>query len=141
MITEIEHILEQETLYSFYGVYGETFKLGNLVFEALEDPDDGYRSHLESILLVKSDGIFVDKPIINLYYNDNEVFLKLEHSEFELVDDTGHVWLSIGTDYTDGYYPLFVFEYTPRTDITEFSQEINNLDKFDPQSLHAEKLI
>lgn len=31
----------------------------------------------------------------------------------EVIDRSGQVWLRLGTDYSDDYYPCFVFEYNP----------------------------
>jgi len=36
-----------------------------------------------------------------------------EGYEFRDIED-GHMWLKIGTDYADEYYPCFVFRYTPK---------------------------
>lgn len=131
----IEDILEENTLYSFYGVWGNEFKLGSIVFNAIEDPDDGYRSYLDSVPMVKSDSTFYTKPIVNVY------FTKVGEDFIYLKDEKQHTWLSVGTDHSDDYYPSFVFDYTPRTDLIDFSEELHNLDSFDPKALHIEKLI
>lgn len=130
----IEDILEENTLYSFYGVFSNKFKLGSIVFEARENPDDGYRSYLESIPMIKSESTFSSKPFINVYFTCVDDFIHLK-------DETGHTWLSVGTNRSDDYYPYFVFDYTPRTDLIDFSEELHNLDSFDPKALHCEKLI
>ena len=130
-VLTVDTILEPGVLYSFYGVDNRYFKLGSIVFEALEDEDDGYRSYLESIPVVYNKGIFHNKPIVNVYYEEDD-----EHSYFK--DETGHIWLEIGTDNTEDYYPCFVFNYSPRTNVTEYAEPIHNLD---PKSIHAEKFI
>lgn len=136
----ITDILEENTLYSFYGVDCNQFKLGNIVFEAIEDRDDGYRSYLDSIPIINSSSIFSGLPIINVYFRESKIdYYYL--AGIELYDESGHIWLSVGTNHEDSYYPEFVFSYTPRTDIQEYSVEIGNLDDFDPLSLHPEKLI
>lgn len=97
---------------NFYGVDGNRFKLGRVVFEAIEDPEDGYRSCLDKVAICTDDKeiIFNEVPL-------TQVVLKhYSASAFDgyiLVDAIGHVWLKIGTDSSDGYYPFFVFEYKP----------------------------
>ena len=142
----IQDILEEDTLYSFYGVNGTEFKLGNIVFEAIEDEDDGYRSYLDSVPMVKSDSVFFKRPLINVYYDSYvQQYSKNEYQDYEggfvLKDETGHVWLTVCTDHGDSYYPYFVFEYTPREDLKDFDDIIENLPEYDPKELHVEKLI
>jgi hypothetical protein len=37
---------------------------------------------------------------------------KLNFSGWVLLDvDTGHVWLQVGTDHGDDYYPCYTFDY------------------------------
>jgi hypothetical protein len=107
-------------VYPFYGVFNNCFKLGSLVFEALEDPDDGYRSYLKSIKVVKSDAIFSKRPL---------AFVQIRSLENSYSDgytlyspDTDHTWLKVTTDNIDDYYPYFVFEYTPDTNQTTYPE-------------------
>ena len=98
--------------FGFYGVDNNCFKLDRKVYEAIEDESDGYRSYLDSIEVVDKDGIFFDKPL---------AFVEVKYSEWgyfegywlEDVED-GHVWLRVGTDNADDYYPMFVFDYQPK---------------------------
>lgn len=131
----IDDILEKNKLYSFYGANHRTFKLGSLVFEALEDEDDGYRSYLDSVPLVSHNETFSDTPFANVFYSTKNGL----SDGFELRDKTGHVWLLVGTDSNDEYYPYFIFQFTPKLNIKSFAN--TNKDKFDPKSLHPEKLI
>lgn len=97
----------------FYGIDNECFKLGNQVFEAVEDEDDGYRSYLGSVEVRETDGlIFFRTPLATVVAEEWSDC----HSEgINLVDITdGHVWLSFGTDYMDDYYPCFFMRYQPR---------------------------
>ncbi len=92
----------------FYGVDNNCFKLGNQVFEAVEDEDDGYRSYLDSVQLLDTDRlIFFDRPLDTVQVVD-------QGDWFILLGKDDHVWLRFGTDYADDYYPMFVFEYTPK---------------------------
>ena len=106
---------EEGAQYSFYGVDGNYFKLDNRVFEAIEDPSDGYRSYLGSIRHAKNPGaIFFTTPIARVQVRT----VSLDTFEgFELVDRFNHVWLRVGTNTTtDDYYPFFVYRYEiPKT--------------------------
>lgn len=78
-------------------------------FEALEDECDGYRSMLANVESVpEGDRIFFRDPIAKLTVQTNE-----EVDGYELIDDSGHVWLTMGTSNADDYYPWFHFEYDP----------------------------
>lgn len=96
----------------FYGVDNNCFKLGDRVFEAVEDESDGYRSYLGSVEVRDPSGlIFFRTPLASVRVvevDDNYA------EEYQLVDDGGHVWLRFGTNNCDDYYPYFVFEYQPR---------------------------
>lgn len=97
--------------YDFHGVDNNRFKLGKRVFEALEDPDDGYRSYLGSIERGASEGIFYPDPLervkVGEFDHDNE------HG-YSLIGKSGHVWLVFGTNTDDDYYPCFFFRYQPK---------------------------
>lgn len=102
----------------FYGVDNNRFKLGPDVFEAQEDPSDGYRSYLGTVAKVAEPGdVFFRKPL------DTVTAREVDHVKrgnyyfdgYELLGKDGHVWLRFGTDNVDDYYPFFVFEYTPKS--------------------------
>jgi hypothetical protein len=97
----------------FYGVDSLMFKLGRYVFEAVEDESDGYRSYFGSFESRNAaDGIFLNRAVARVRVESYE-----DHSSdgWRLVDlRDGHVWLRVGTDNTDDYYPMFVFDYQPR---------------------------
>jgi len=129
-VNKIEDIIEQSSKYSFYGVWGNYFKLGNIIFYAIENPDDGLRSYLESVIMCV-DGTpitepdydykeivkefkfkdivrkFSKKPIalVNVFADKDDVII----SDFE----TGHIFLKIGTDVTEDHYPCFYFNFNP----------------------------
>ena len=95
------------------------FKVEGIVFKVLEDPDDGYRSHLGAIEYgEQSSAIFFRQPIakvaIEMYDGENRDYLQ-GNQGYRLVDvKDGHVWLEFGTDNTDDYYPCFVFRHMPK---------------------------
>jgi hypothetical protein len=97
----------------FYGTDNNVFCIGQdkrTAFEAVEDESDGYRSMMEELRHVPSKGhIFFRQPIARV-----RVELDTELDGYRLVDKSGHVWLRVGTDRADGYYPVFTFDYQPK---------------------------
>ena len=109
------------TILPFYGVDNLRFKLAGQVFEAVEDENDGYRSYLESIKVVKDpEDIFRDQPLALVRVLEANIDHVDESGEefrfhgYHLVDTTGHVWLKVGTSSTDAWYPCFRFIYDPK---------------------------
>ena len=97
-----------------------TFKVDGIVFKVLEDPDDGYRSHLGAIDYTdKHDSIFFHTPVarVKITVYDERVedgYGQLNHG-YRLVDiKDGHVWLEFGTHNYDDYYPCFIFRHFPK---------------------------
>lgn len=108
---EFEKLLGKEL--KFYGVDNLSFKVNNLVFEVLEDEEDGYRSSLGA---VRFDG---DWKKFGLIFH-RRAFARVRVEEYDdgymegycLVDvDDGHQWLRFGTENYDDYYPMFAFHY------------------------------
>lgn len=106
----------------FHGVDNHRFKLGPNVFEAIEDPDDGYRSYLGSVQATDGEGIFFATPVDTVEVVEYEAGGQgWEHRDVGDVNgyalrstSDGHIWLVFGTDNWEEYYPCFVFRYTPR---------------------------
>lgn len=113
----------------FYGVCGNAFKIDDLVFEAMEDENDGYRSCLGAIDVKdeQKDGLIFFKKHVAVckltHYCGPDDYVPVEgeyhfHREgidfYRLTDRSGHVWLEFGTDNTDDYYPCFIFRYNPK---------------------------
>jgi len=117
--------LEGVTL-DYYGADAgdNAFKVDNVVFKVLEDPNDGYRSMLGAIDYTdKHDSIFyrfsIAKVRIETYDNKTAYGNSLGDYElnkgYRLVDvDDGHVWLEFGTHNYDDYYPIFIFRHYPK---------------------------
>ena len=111
----------------FYGANtGEnTFKIDEIVFKVLEDPADGYRSYLGAVDYSDShDSIFFSSPIARVYiesykltkpneYDNDDDDLREQGYCLKDINDS-HVWLEFGTDYSDDYYPYFIFRYYPK---------------------------
>lgn len=104
-------LAEAGAWHDFFGVDGDLFKLDAVVYEASEDPSDDYRSYLESIVVVPApDAIFFAMPVARVKVVDAG-----NVEGWRLVDEGGHCWLEVGTDYSDDeYYPCYVFRYTPK---------------------------
>ena len=104
------------------GVCANCFKLvteegDERVFEALEDEQDGYRSSLAEVREVTdpvqlSALTFSPSPyatVIGSHYSGDDF------EGIMLVDETDdHVWLQIGTEKLDDYYPCFIFSYAAK---------------------------
>jgi len=98
--------------FKFYGVHCNCFKLNTLVWEAIENPDDGYRSYLDSVIRIGQKLVFSSREFarVRVEEADNGYF-----RGWQLVDEKdNHVWLRFGTDDYDDYYPYFVFDYQPK---------------------------
>jgi len=97
----------------FYGVCNNCFKIGSVVFEALEDENDGYRSSLKGVNVLTDEEV-KSRDLIFFHESIAQVKIITDEDNLYLADTTtGHTWLRVGTDTTDSCYPMFRFEYTP----------------------------
>tara|TARA_Y100001973_G_C5198178_1_gene335762 strand:- start:1652 stop:2161 length:510 start_codon:yes stop_codon:yes gene_type:complete len=111
--------------YDFYGMDHNAIKLNDMIFEILEDPDDGYRSYLGAARIPLQDHnyIFFPNPIakIRLITSDKISWRKEINNDFngyvilDLRDN--HIWALIGTGNIDDYYPYFECRYFPKSPI------------------------
>lgn len=111
--------------WDFYGVDNHTFCLGKgdtkIVLEAVEDESDGYRSYFGCFSVSPLNKIFFRTPLARVHVRKTEKRVGYgKFSGWELVDESGHTWLRVGTDNTDDYYPCFAFEYAVPGDQHEF---------------------
>jgi hypothetical protein len=101
--------------YDFYGVDNTTFRIGTskslVTLDAMEDPDDGYRSYF-GCFRVSNVGVFFKTPISRVRLVDFDEDNFRGWGLIDVKDD--HVWLRVGTDYNDDYYPCFIFDYQPK---------------------------
>jgi len=108
--------------FDFYGVWNNKFKLDDQIWEALEDPDDGYRSYLETILATSDGSNFFHMPVAKVFVK------KVDCKDFIgylLVDViTGHIWLEVVTNYSDSCYPMFIFRYDVPAPVPTFDEFI-----------------
>ena len=129
----------------FYGVDGTCFKVGNQVFEAVEDESDGYRSMMEEVYertdWEQSNLNFFRRPVGRVRVEDVDENLFDGYQLVEVGDGAygGHIWLRFGTDNTDDYYPSFIFTYEPMQPILEREIETKVVDRFDLLESDAEQ--
>lgn len=141
--------LENETFY-FFGIFNNCFKIDDMILEVIEDPDDGYRSHLGAVCHYGGYNDlkhrFFDKPLglIKLKQQasstEKEFGYTYDFDGWVLEDiNTNHIWLTFGTNNSDDYYPCFVFNYTPDKNQKEFIEIEKNYIPF--KERHPELLI
>lgn len=107
-VESLEGLVGKE--FDFYGVDNLSFKLGNQIFEAVEDEDDGYRSYLGCVVVrEQGDLIFPRLSFARVRLEDRSDYNFSGYAIVGVAD--GHVWLRFGTDNMDDYYPCFTFEY------------------------------
>lgn len=104
-------------LENFCGYKEETefvaFRLDGVTYLAIENPDDGYRSYCEDLVvdnsielteIPRTDVICVMKP--DGYYEKKDILLVLDERTLSCV-------LEVGTANTDDYYPYCVMSWHP----------------------------
>lgn len=94
------------------------FRLDNVTYMAVEDPEDGYRSCCNELEIVdeecktKLPAILVECKM----REDSNVtgWHKEKNDILEFYDAVNkQMFMAVGTGNIDDYYPYFVFEYTP----------------------------
>ncbi len=87
-----------------------TFVLDGEAFQAIEDPDDGYRSSLGHLLRC-------DIADVKNQFDPIQVLGAMRGNSDDVIDfkdvRNGKTILSIGTENTDDYYPSFVANWSP----------------------------
>lgn len=136
-----EHVLDGVDFYTERqpGSYADTddasvcrFRLDGVVYCAIEDPSDGYRSCMRELAVGSKDrmkNVFPAIRVIGRYVSKDEDSYN-EHDILELVDAiTGRVVLEVGTHNADDYYPSFVANFDPTamsTNIAVVEKEIED---------------
>jgi hypothetical protein len=119
-----EHILDavdlsSENIKVEYGDWFEDceiirFRLDGVCYEAIANPEDGYRSSMREIRVS-------EKPMVNVFpgvrvlakMKDRDTYQ--ENDTLQLLDmKTGLVVLEAGTDNCNDYYPYFVSFFDPK---------------------------
>lgn len=105
--------------WNFYGIDNQIFVIGTdkhrCAFQVIEDAEDGYRSYLDRIESVPLHiAIHNRAPIAEVVivreFDEHQSF---DGFRFRDVKD-GHVWLEVGTESYDSYYPVCVWNFFPR---------------------------
>lgn len=87
------------------------FRLDGTVYTAIENPEDGYRSSLGSLIVSPNTDMKNTFPPISVLVRAKR------HSDGEILEFidliTTDVVIDVGTDRTDDYYPFFVNAFWP----------------------------
>lgn len=110
---------DRQAIKSEWGDYNEdcdviSFVLDGKTYTATEDPSDGYRSCMKSLLAsnIKVKNKFKPHRVMCQMRGDSEYGER--NDILDIVDvKTGKVVLSVGTGNYDDYYPYFVAEFNP----------------------------
>jgi len=117
-LSGVDNTTEQVKLYEWRESTEECdvvrFILDGVTYKAVEDPDDGYRSHCSELIVC-------NEPITN-NFPPQKVFGKMKDDDKYNVNDTiqffdllnGKLVLEVGTDNTDDYYPYCVMNWNPQ---------------------------
>lgn len=101
----------EQPLGSSYGDANRcTFIIDGVAYQAIEDPDDGYRSSLDCLLKCSA------ADVTNTF-TPIKVLGAMRGGNADVIDfadvRNGKVILSVGTENTDDYYPWFEATWTP----------------------------
>lgn len=89
------------------------FTLDGVTYAAVEDPDDGYRSYMEE-LVVSEEPCKIKLPNIEVVCTMMEDEEYERHDVLQFIDVmSGAEILSVGTKNYDDYYPYCCLEYNP----------------------------
>jgi len=102
---------------SFEDATAIKFRLDGIVYIAIENPSDGYRSSMKELGVATN---AKDRKVTNEFPGCKVVVKKkgndsyAQNDTLEFIDAvTGKVVLEVGTDNCDDYYPYFVSNFTP----------------------------
>ena len=92
------------------------FRLDGVCYTAIEDPDDGYRSRMNDLLVgeeVAMTNVFPPLRVIGRHRTDGH-YGSDSDDVLELIDVvTGKIVLEVGTENIADYYPGFVASFHP----------------------------
>lgn len=99
------------------GKAGIAFVLDDVQYLAFEDDNDGYRSQMGALFSAPGAGCLwspdyiqrdvVCRHVTTSQYGDGADIL-------EVIDaKNGHLWMRVGTDNIDDYYPSFIADWFP----------------------------
>lgn len=90
------------------------FTLDNVHYLAVENPDDGYRSYCEDLIVTEQPPLFSFDPQ-DMHCSMKESLPGCFGNDILVMRDAcnGEVVLEIGTDAVDDWYPCCYFHYKP----------------------------
>jgi len=91
------------------------FRLDGMVYTAVEDPSDGYRSSMDRLYVA-------DDEMRNVFAPVKVLVRQVDHGRYgsasdllEMIDcANGKTILRVGTENCDDYYPSFVADWNPQ---------------------------
>lgn len=97
------------------------FRLDGISYAAVENPDDGYRSSLDALIIEPGDPKYINtfKPVevVCKYISKSDRGYR-SSSDCDILKilsvETGECVIEVGTDNTDDYYPSFVGDFNPK---------------------------
>lgn len=116
MLSGVEMGLRRRDTEAYEDAQTISFVLDGKTYTAIENPEDGYRSSMRE--LIEDEGFvvkntFYPHQVIALFRGKCDVF-DYEEEILDFFDGTsGLCVLSVGTNYYEDYYPMFVAEWTP----------------------------
>jgi hypothetical protein len=115
-----EHVLDAVDMFTEKGNTWDAnlikFRLDGMVYIAIENPDDGYRSMMKEIGVATNakDRAMKNTFMKHLVLAKKKVAGAYGDDILELIDvSTKKVVLEVGTHNTDDYYPQFVSSFSP----------------------------
>lgn len=108
-----KHILQGVELMSIESKNAVAFKLDGIVYLAIENEADGWRSYCEELRISNKD--------VRFHIPDTDVMCSMMKNTFSELNNvliitdinTGKIVLEVGTKNCDDYYPYCHFEYHP----------------------------
>jgi hypothetical protein len=95
------------------------FRLDGVVYVAVEDPEDGYRSCLGELKLADTSSMTSVFPPIKVIGEYSDYGEESDETVLRLKDViTKETVVEVGTDYSADYYPSFVSYFNPGAMIT-----------------------
>jgi len=90
------------------------FRLDGVVYVAIEDPEDGYRSYMRDLMTAESASMTNVFPPVRVVARHRTSGRFDECDILELIDvANGNVIIEVGTENTGDYYPYYIANFHP----------------------------
>lgn len=99
------------------------FRLDGVVYVAVEDPDDGYRSSMRELAVATDATLTNVFPAIEVDAVYRDKYDEFSQADLLVLVDvvTGQPVLEVGTNNSDDYYPWFVADFQPHNMATNLA--------------------